>query len=249
MIAHLRSIIVSFIFFIGFELFVFIATLHNTQGVISACVLVCFLIFAGLNIGKRHIYSFLPAIVGIFSFALLYFIDNIQEQKIFGGIITILIYMSLLGIKRIQKNSQDMTARSLFSATLIATMFLFYAVVYGFYINFDISIWILMIVHFCVVSLITFMSLRAYSVDFLRTILYSCLIGFVMIQFSWMASFWPFSYLTMATISLMVYYILWDLVQMVFLQTLSKKRILITIIYCVILVLTVLLTTQWLLIG
>jgi hypothetical protein len=91
--------------------------------------------------------------------------------------------------------------------------------------------------------------MRAYSSDYRRIFLYSIVIAFAMIQLVWMANFWPFGYLTMATISLMFYYILWDLVQMVFLETLSKKRIVITIIYCTVLTLAVLLTTQWLLVG
>ncbi|PID52426.1 MAG: hypothetical protein CR972_01935 [Candidatus Moraniibacteriota bacterium] len=249
MIAHLRSIIFSLLFFFGIEGIISFALLGEKIGIAIIVALLVVSVFSGYNVGKKIIYTFLPLAISASSLSLLYFIDDLGERQIFGGFVSILFYMVLLGIKRICKNSFDMTARSFFSATLIATVFLFYAAIYGFYINFDISLWIFILVHFIFVTMVTFVSLRAYSSDTQRVLLYSVIIGFAMIQLVWMANFWPFGYLTMATISLMFYYVLWDLVQMVFLDTLSKKRIIITIIYCVVLSLTVLLTTQWLLVG
>lgn len=249
MIAHLRSIIFSLLFLIGIESVISFSLLGEKIGMAFVGALIIISFFAGYNVGKRIIYSFLPFSITVFSLGLLYFIDNIQEQQIFGFSVAILFYMALLGIKRICKNPFDMTARSLFSATLIAAIFLFYAAVYGFYINFNIPLWMFILLHFIFVTLITFVSLRSYSSDYWRILLHSVAIGFAMIQLVWMANFWPFGYLTMATVSLMFYYILWDLVQMLFLDTLSKRRIIITIIYCVVLAVAVLLTTQWLLVG
>lgn len=249
MIAHLRSIVFSLLFFAGIELIISFSLLGEKNGVFFVAIVLAIASFAGFNVSKKFIYSFLPFSVALCSLGLLYFIDNIREQQIFGLLVSLLFYSSLLGIKRICKNPFDMTARSLFSAALIATMFLFYAVVYGFYINFNIPLWLFILVHFVFVMLITFVSLRAYSSNLRRILFYSVTIAFAMIQLVWMANFWPFGYLTMAAISLMFYYVLWDLVQMVFLETLSKKRIIITIIYCVVLTLAVLLTTQWLLVG
>lgn len=249
MIAHLRSIVFSLLFFFGIEGIISFTLLGERIGVFIVGALLAVSFYAGYNVGKKFVYAFLPLAIAASSLGLLYFIDDVGEQQIFGGLVSILFYMVLLGIKRICKNPFDMTARSLFSATLIATIFLFYAVIYGFYINFNIPLWLFILVHFVFVTFITFASLRSYSSDVRRVLLYSVVIGFAMIQLVWMANFWPFGYLTMATISLMFYYILWDLVQMVFLDTLSKKRIIITIIYCVVLSLTVLFTTQWLLVG
>ncbi|MEA3322649.1 MAG: hypothetical protein U9Q12_00330 [Patescibacteria group bacterium] len=249
MIAHLRSLIFTLIFFITFESLVSFLLLGEQWGFAVVTFLILFAVFAGWNVGKKIIFSFLPLSLTISSIGLLYFIDSTREQQIFGFLISLLFYISLLGIKRICKNPLDMTARSLFSAALIAIVFLFYAVVYGLYINFNIPLWLFIGGHFIFITFITFVSLRAYSSDYRRIFLYSIVIAFAMIQLVWMANFWPFGYLTMATISLMFYYVLWDLVQMVFLETLSKKRIVITIIYCIVLTLAVLLTTQWLLVG
>lgn len=249
MIAHLRSIFYSIVFLCGIESIISFSLLADSNRTFFVSGFFIIALFSGYNVGKRVLYAFLPGAIAGSSLALLYFIDNIFEQQIFGVLVALLFYSTLLGIKRIIKNPFDMTARSLFSAALIATMFLFYAAVYGFYINIEIPLWLFLLIHFVFVTLVTLVSLRAYSSDIRRILLYSVTIAFAMIQLVWMANFWPFGYLTMAAISLMFYYVLWDLVQMVFLETLSKKRIVITIIYCVVLTLTVLLTTQWLLVG
>jgi len=249
MIVHLRSLFFTLIFFGVIESIIFFALLGEKNGFFLTIPLIIFAVFAGWNVGKSLLYSFLSLSLTVSSLGLLYFIDNIREQQIFGLLVSVLFYMALLGIKRIHTNAFDMTARSLFSASLIAIIFLFYAVIYGLYINFNIPLWFFIGVHFLFVMTVTFASLRAYSSDYRRIFLYSTVIAFSMIQLVWLANFWPFGYLTMAAISLMFYYVLWDLVQMVFLEVLSKKRIVITILYCVILTLTVLLTTQWLLVG
>jgi hypothetical protein len=249
MIAHLRSLIYTIVFFSILEILISFSSIEEMWRAVAIGFLLIFSIFAGWDVGKKNIFVFLPLSLTMSALSLLYFIDNIREQQIFGILVAGLFYMVLLGIKRISKNSFDMTARSLFSAALIAIVFLFYAVVYGLYINFNIPLWLFIGVQFIFITLVTFVSLRAYSSDYRRIFLYSIVIAFAMIQLVWMANFWPFGYLTMATISLMFYYILWDLVQMVFLETLSKKRIVITIIYCTVLTLAVLLTTQWLLVG
>jgi hypothetical protein len=249
MIAHLRSLIFSIIFLILLEVLISYSLLGEQIGTFIIASIIGLAAFAGWNVGRRVIFSILPLSLTVSTLGLLYFIDSLKEQQIFGLLIGGIFYMTLLGIKRICKNSFDMTARSLFSASLISTIFLFYAVIYAVYINFNIPLWMFILAHFVFVALMTFVSLRAYSSDYKRIFFYSVIIAFAMVQLVWMANFWPFGYLTMATVTLMFYYVLWDLVQMVFLETLSKKRIIITIIYCIVLTLAVLLTTQWLLVG
>lgn len=248
MIVHLRSLLFSFLFFAFVESIVYFSLFDKYGGWLLFFV-ACFGIFVSRIVGKRFLFAILTVSLGLSSIGLLYFIDNLQEKQIFGALVSLLFYMLLLGIKRISDNPFDMTARSLFSSALIAIVFLFYSVVYGIYINFDVPLWLFMLIHFVFVASVTFVSLRAYSSNYKRIFLYSLVIAFAMAQLVWMANFWPFGYLTTATISLMFYYVLWDLVQMFFLDTLSKKHIITTIVYCVALVIMLLLTTQWLLLN
>jgi hypothetical protein len=248
MIAHLRSVFYTGIFFVGMQLMITDVMMNEQKSFLLAIAILGVAIFAGWNVGKSVIYSFLPFAIGISSIGLLFFIDNVDEKRLFGLLVAMLFYATLFGIKRIRKNPYDMTARSIFSASLIATIFLFYSVVYGFYINFNIPLWLFLITHFVFVMMVTFVSLRAYSSDYRRIVLYSAAIAFSMIQLVWMSNFWPFGYLTTAVVSLVFYYVLWDLVQMEFLEILSKKRVIVTLIFCIVLAIAVLLSTQWLLV-
>lgn len=248
MIAHLRSFFFTAIFCAGIQMMITALRMNQNSALFLGIGVLIVAIFAGWNVGKSVIYSFLPFAIGFSSIGLLFFIDNVDEKRLFGLLIALLFYAALFGIKRIRKNPFDMTARSIFSAALIATIFLFYSVVYGFYINFNVPLWLFLLAHFVFVMMVTFVSLRAYSSDYRRIILYSAVIAFAMMQLVWMSNFWPFGYLTMAVVSLVFYYVLWDLVQMEFLELLSKRRILVTLVFCVILAVAVLFSTQWLLV-
>ncbi len=249
MITHLRTSLYTIVFGVGMIAVVAAMSGDLRYGMPVAFALMIVAGFSGWRIGHMIVYAVLPVAISFAAMALLYFIDNVVERYIFVGLVIALFHAALFGIKRICKNPYDMTARSIFSATLIATVFMFYAASYGFYINFNIPLWIFIIAHFVFIGGVTFLSLRAYVSNYRRIGLYSAVIAFGMMQFVWMTNFWPFGYLTTAVVTLLFYYVLWDLVQMEFLETLSKKRIIITLTYCIILTIAVLLTTQWLLVN
>ena len=249
MILHLRTSLYAVAFGIGMTAIVAAMSGDIRYGMSVAVAVLLVAGIAGWQIGRIAVYAVLPATIGFTAMALLYFIDNTTEKYIFVGLVTALFYASLFGIRRIRKNPFDMTARSLFSATLIATVFMFYAAAYGFYINFNIPLWLFLLVHFLFIGGVTLMSLRAYVSNYRRIVLYSAAIAFGMVQFAWMTNFWPFGYLTTAVVSLLFYYVLWDLVQMEFLEILSKKRVMMTLTYCIVLMGAVLVPTQWLLVN
>ncbi|MCK4636161.1 MAG: hypothetical protein KAT32_04850 [Candidatus Moranbacteria bacterium] len=263
-VLHLRSLIYSLIFLIGIELIAMMPfQIFDWDGIFIfdngmkinffiyfiSFILFVLSIYAGWQIGKKVIYSFVTWGLATFSVILLLrFIDNQVQKYIFAGLISLAFYATLLGAERLRKNTSDLTARSIFSSAFIAMLFLFYAGMYGFYINFEVPLWLLMLVHLVFSGFATFSSLLVHSNDKVRVALYSVIISFATMQFVWMANFWPFGYLTMATASLMFYYILWDLVHMLFLQELSKKRVLMNIGLSVILLLMVLISSRWVLV-
>jgi hypothetical protein len=206
-------------------------------------------IYAGWKVGQRVIFSFMTWGITTFSIILLLrFVDNQIQKYIFAVLISLVYYATLLGAERLKRNHRDLTARSIFSSAFMAMLFLFYAAMYGFYINFAVPLWLLMLVFFFFSGVATYTSLLVHSSHKLRVLLYSVLISLAVIQFVWMANFWPFGYLTMATASLMFYYILWDMVQMLFLNELSKKRVLLNIGLTIGLLALVLATSRWVLI-
>lgn len=254
-VLHLRSLVYSLIFLAGVEI-IAVTSLSffdadQTRNIvigIVAFVLFILSIYSGWQIGNKVIYSFVTWGLSTFSIILLLrFIDNQIQKYLFAALISFAFYATLLGAERLRRNVSDLTARSIFSSAFIAMLFLFYAGMYGFYINFDVPLWLLMLVHLVFSGFATFTSLLVHSSDKVRVALYSIIISFATMQFVWMANFWPFGYLTMATASLMFYYILWDLVHMLFLQELSKKRVLVNIFLTVILLVMVLVSSRWML--
>ncbi len=255
-VLHLRSLIYSLIFLVGVEIIAATSlsffdadqTRSITVAIVSFILFVLSM-YAGWQIGKKSIFSFVAWGLATFSIILLLrFIDNQIQKYIFAALISFAFYATLLSAERLRRNVSDLTARSIFSSSFIAMLFLFYAGMYGFYINFDVPLWLLMLVHLVFSAFATFSSLLVHSSDKVRVSLYSVIISFATMQFVWMANFWPFGYLTMATASLMFYYILWDLVHMLFLQELSKKRVLMNIVLTIILLLVVLVTSRWVLV-
>lgn len=249
MFIHIRTSLYAAAFGIGMMTIVAAMAGDLRYGVPLAVALLVVSGIAGWQSGRIMVFAFLPMMIALTAMALLYFIDNTTEKYVFVGLVTALFYAALFGMRRIHKNPFDMTARSFFSATLIATVFMFYAAAYGFYINFNIPLWMFLLTHFFFIGGVTFLSLRAYVRDYRRIGLYSVAIAFGMVQCAWMTNFWPFGYLTTAVLILLFYYVLWDLVQMEFLEILSKKRVMMTITYCSILTIAVLATTQWLLVS
>lgn len=259
-VLHLRSLIYSLIFLIGMEIismtpfylfkingnvFLFGRDINLVLTIVST-ILFFLSIYSGWRVGKKVIFSFVN--LGLFTFAsilILHFIDNYTQKYLFAFMISLAFYSTLLGAERLKWNKRDLTARSIFSSAFIAMLFMFFATMYGFYINFVISLWIMMLINFLFCGFATYTSLLVHSKDKKRLLLYSTVISFSVIQFVWVANFWPFGYLTMATSNLVFYYVLWDLVQMLFLKELSKKRVLLNIIFCLVLIILVLFTSKW----
>jgi len=67
-----------------------------------------------------------------------------------------------------------------------------------------------------------------------------------MAEIVWILNFWPFGYLTTGVISLIFYYVFWDLIQCHFFNMLSKKRVLGHMLIFGFLVAMVLSSTRWL---
>ena len=79
-----------------------------------------------------------------------------------------------------------------------------------------------------------------------RTVwIYSLLLALAMVEIVWTINFWPFGYLTAGTIALILYYVLWDLIQSYFLNLLSRRRVVANMIFFSVIITLVLLSSKW----
>jgi hypothetical protein len=233
----------SLIFFIALEWVAF-----QNDWVFFLAGLIAFLtIQAAKRIGKSFSSGITPLIFAISSVATLYLVDSMRQRQLVIFLSSSVYYLAFLSVYRLRYYERDKTAQGMMSFVSMATIFLFYASMYGIYLNFVIPIGVFMIAYCAVTILLSyqyFMSLD--KTDKRRARMYSLVLGLALSEIAWVVNFWPFGYLTTGVVVLMFYYILWYLVQSYFVKMLSKKRLLVHLLLFSFLIGMVLISTRWL---
>jgi len=198
------------------------------------------------RISKRATMTPIPIIFFLGSLGLLYFINSPIQQHIFICIASAIYYFSHLGMYRLRTYDKDQTARGIVGATALAAIFFAYCTIYGIYLNFVFPLWALMLAFLCISTLVSFQYLWLIKKDKQSVWSYSLVLGLVMTEIAWVMNSWPFGYLTTAVVTLMFYYVFWDMVQSHFLGLLSKKRVVANMVFFGILAAIVLGSSHWL---
>jgi len=197
-------------------------------------------------VGGKWKFSLLPIFFTLASVSLLYLITLFYEQQIFIFLSTGMNYLAFLGAYRLGKYEKDQTAKGMNAAATSATVFFTYAGTYGIYLNFLVPLYALMLIYFLITLLVSYQYFSILEPKKKKTVLvYSFLLGMAMAEIVWTMNFWPFGYLTTGAIALILYYVLWSIVQSYFLGNLSQKRTIINLTFFLFLALIVLLTSKW----
>ena len=241
----MRPLLYSLVFLAGLE---FIALFRD-----YVFIVVFFLFFislySGRKIGKKWTFSILPALFTLSTAALLYLITLIYEEQLFILLASFMYYLSLLSAYRLGEYGKDQTARAMNMAAAASTVFFAYSGAYGIYLNFAIPLYYLMLIYLAVSFLASFQYFSILKTgDKNKKIawLYSFILALAMAEIVWTINFWPFGYLTAGVIALILYYVLWDIVQSHFLNLLSRKRATANLIFFSIMIILVLLSSKWL---
>lgn len=221
--------------------------LLNLSGYIS--VVVPLLIMSGIaghKLLRRTVRIFVPILLSFVVPLLLSLIDNPLNIITFVIISSFLYYAAFLSLYRLKSAPEDQTAQAILHATLMASSFFFFSGITGLYINFTFPLALMMLTVMFVISNITFVSFLAVSrEDKHQNFLYSTLVGFLMGELFFVASFWPFSYLTVGSVLTSMYYLFWVIALDSFQDTLSLRKAIVRIILVAMLVIFVLLTSPW----
>jgi hypothetical protein len=199
------------------------------------------------NLLRRTPLNFVPHIFfALFSSALLFFIDSVEQQHVFIVIGSGIYYLMLLGNWRLREYEKDVTARGMIAVTVISTLFIFFAVSNGVHINYSVPFWIFIPLHLVVVAYLSYYyfsllqeSRKSYAP------LYAIVLGIFISELVWLTTFWPFSYLTTGVIILIFYYVLWDTAQSHITKLLTKRRVVANMMLLVFLTALVLTTSRW----
>ncbi|EKE19241.1 MAG: hypothetical protein ACD_9C00073G0002 [uncultured bacterium] len=199
-----------------------------------------------LRISRRASMTPIPVLLVVSTTGLLYFVQSEGQKQILILIAASVYYFLHIALYRLRTYDKDKTARAIVAAGCVAAVFLFYATSYGIYLNFAISLWIPMSIFMLVTVLISLQYFWLINDNKKNVFNYSLVLGFVMAEIVWVLNFWPFGYLTTGVISLIFYYVFWDIVQRHFLDELTKKRIIANMFVFGFLVALVLSSTRWL---
>lgn len=188
----------------------------------------------------------MPIFFTLSSISLLYLVTIKYEQQFFIFLAFGMHYLALFGAYRLGKYAKDQTAKGMNMAASFATIFFAYAGAYGLYLNFFVPLYFLMLAYFLITTLISYQYFSIIKSEELKTVwIYSFLLGLTMAEIIWTMNFWPFGYLTTGVIALILYYMLWDIVQSYFLGLLSRKRVTINAVFFSFLIILLLLTSKW----
>lgn len=240
MFIKLRPLFYSLIFFLGLEV---IAYRHGFAFYMVLFLFV-FSAYQGARLGKKWYFSILPILFTISSAVLLYLITITYEKHIFIALSSGLYYLSLFGAYRLEKYPEDLTAKSMNIASATATLFFAYSGAYGFYLNFLVPIYYLMLIYLAVSFLVSYQYFILIK-DAQKTILYSSILALLMAEIVWMLNYWPFGYLTTGSIALILYYVLWELARSHILNQLSRRRVIFNMFFFFFLACAVLLSSKW----
>jgi hypothetical protein len=270
MFLKLQPLLYSLIFFVGLELVVF----FHRHVILIMFFLLLMALFQGWKIGHKWKFSILPIFFVISSLALLYLVTIHYEQQVFIILASVIYYLSLLGAFRLSQYEGDQTARGMNMTATVSTIFFTYASTYGLYLNFLVPLYYLIIVYLVATFFISYQYFSIIhphtkipsgevenKINNLENAknsfgvgvnphkkmvwVYSLLIALSMAEIIWTINFWPFGYLTSGVVALILYFVLWDIIQSHFLNILSKKRTVANLIFFSILIGLVLISTKW----
>jgi hypothetical protein len=242
MFLKLRLLIFGLLFFGGLELAVF----QPQYIFLLAVFLALAAFFEGKKSGGSWLFSLLPTTLSVFSIAQLYLIGLVYEQQTFILLAASMYYLALLSAYRLGEYRQDQTARGMNMASSTATIFFAYTSIYGWYLNFLVPLYWLMLAYLAVTLLISYQYFTIIKPGDKRNVwLYCFTLSLIMAEIVWTINFWPFGYLTTGVVALILYYVLWDLIQSHFLNLLSKRRVVANMVFFSIMIIMVLMTAKW----
>jgi hypothetical protein len=242
MFLKLRLLIFGLLFFAGLEFvlikpqYIFVVAFLST--------LIAFL--EGKKCGGRWLFSILPSNLAFFSIMQLYLIGLFYEQQVFVLLATSMFYMALLSAHRLGEYNQDQTAGGMNMAATATTILFAYTSAYGWYLNFLVPLYWLMIVYLLVTLFLNYQYFAIIKPQDKKNIrLYCFLLALLMTEIVWTMNFWPFGYLTTGAVAFILYYVLWDLVQSCFFGLLSKKRVIANMVFFSVMAIMILMTAKW----
>ncbi len=271
MLFKFNSILLSIIFACALEVSIF--QRHWFFAVLI--FLVCFSVLMVWPLARKIRFLAIPFFLSIGSLSLLFLIDDLIEKQVFVVLSSFVYYLALLGAYRLKFYDCDQTAQGMINLATLATGFFWFVSNYGWYLNFQISAWILVLTFIGSTFLIGLPSLMICqaacskirqrskkqpsnlvnggileavecSQRERKTVLFfSLILSLVIGEVIWGLSLWPFAYLTTGVVALIIYFVFWDAVRTYIQRTFTLKAVALNVILSTLAIAGILSTAQW----
>ena len=123
---------------------IFVMTGSVDKALFAALIAIIAILIAIRIVAKKWRFTALPAFLMIGSAFLLALIDSQNERTVYLALATIIFYFLVLASHRLSLYAHDMTAKAMYDLAVIATLFSWYAALFGWYLNIAIPTWALM---------------------------------------------------------------------------------------------------------
>ncbi|MDD3487176.1 MAG: hypothetical protein PHF35_02235 [Candidatus Moranbacteria bacterium] len=241
MFLQFNTLFLSFLFAANLWAAATMASYSTWFGIVFSLIIV---IWAKLSVG-RWSHLILPAILVPASVFLLFLIDSPGEIRLFFILSTVVFYFSVLAGWRLKQYERDETAKAMFNLATIAALFIWYAAVFGWYLNVAFPIWGLMVIFAVVTFIAAQSSFFANQIDPKKRLIYSVFLAILIAQTAWIQNFWPFGYLTTSVITLIIFCVGWEIILSFFQGKLSARVIFFEILFLVGSAALILFSTKW----
>ena len=221
-----------------------------SRGISVKIFIVSLLFFYFFNfsrkISRKASMAIIPILFVIAVMGLSYFVQPAKQQQLLIALSAFAYYFIHLALYRLHIYEKDKTAHSIIASGGMATIFLIYCTMFAIYLNYNIPLYILMIIMMLITTLVSYQYFSLIREEKKRVFNFSLVLGLIMAEISWALNFWPFGYLTTGVIAFIFYYMFWDLVQCHFAGELSKRRVIANMIFLGFIVGLILSTSRWL---
>ena len=137
------------------------------------------------RVSRTAVRTSIPVLLVVSTLGLLYFVQSIKQEFLLSLLSAVMYYFIHIALYRLRDCRTDKTARGIVAAGSVATIFLFYATAYGIYLNFAISLWVLMFVLMLVTTLVSFQYFWLINDNKKNVLNFSLVLGFVMAEIVW----------------------------------------------------------------
>ncbi len=216
----------------------------------------------------------IPFFLSIGSLNLLYLVDGFFERILFILLATVVYYVSVLGAYRLRKYDCDQTAQAMINLSTIVTVFFWFVSNYGWYLNFAIDSWVLVVLFvvstfFIALPSLTICFTSCYKIKYRKRIglsggekkiylkalkeqimiqrvvlFFGVVLALVMGQVIWALSFWPFGYLVTGTVAVIVFFVFWESVRQFIIAKKISKKFLLSNVLLMIILIALMVSTS-----